>query len=192
MNFEYFLPRSDALAHALDVEHAAGKALADKALGHELVVLLEIRNLGGVEELHRVLEPLRRVLYDREERLLVCLGENDKEQTMWCLLPWLGTYAFLALERLIKIKCAAELGIKGVNSSRPYFMTFVMKAGEQEFFSVVKDAAERLEDPMELLYPAEIPYFEKYDELVPTELVRKGFAEGVLDVAGMRERVAQW
>ena len=123
---------------------------------------------------------------------LVCLGENDKEQTMWCLLPWLGTYVFLALERLIKIKCAAELGIKGVNSSRPYFMTFVMKASEQEFFSVVKDAAERLEDPMELLYPAEIPYFEKYDELVPTELVRKGFAEGVLDVEGMRERVAQW
>ena len=123
---------------------------------------------------------------------LVCLGENDKEQTMWCLLPWLGTYAFLALERLIKIKCAAELGIKGVNSSRPYFMTFVMAADEQTFFSVVKDAAERLEDPMELLYPAEIPYFEKYDELVPTELVRKGFAEGVLDVEGMRERVAQW
>ena len=123
---------------------------------------------------------------------LVCLGENDKEQTMWCLLPWLGTYAFLALERLVKIKCAGELGIKGVNSSRPYFMTFVMRADEQTFFSVVKDAAERLTDPMELLYPAEIPYFEKYDELVPTSLVRKGFAEGVLDVAGMRARVAQW
>ena len=123
---------------------------------------------------------------------LVCLGENDKEQTMWCLLPWLGTYAFLALERLIKIKCAAELGIKGVNSSRPYFMTFVMAADEQTFFSVVKDAAERLTDPMELLYPAEIPYFEKYDELVPESLVRKGFACGVLDVDGMSKRVAQW
>ena len=123
---------------------------------------------------------------------LVCLGENDKEQTMWCLLPWLGTYAFLALERLIKIKCAAELGIKGVNSSRPYFMTFVMAADEQTFFSVVKDAAERLTDPMELLYPAEIPYFEKYDELVPESLVRKGFACGVLDVDGMRKRVAGW
>ncbi len=123
---------------------------------------------------------------------LVCLGENDKEQTMWCLLPWLGTYAFLALERLIKIKCAAELGIKGVNSSRPYFMTFVMAANEQTFLSVVKDAAERLTDPMELLYPAEVPYFEKYDELVPESLVRKGFACGVLDVEGMRESVASW
>ena len=123
---------------------------------------------------------------------LVCLGENDKKQTMYCLLPWLGSYAFLALERLIKIKCAGELGIKGVNSSRPYFMTFVMREDERAFFSVVCDAAERLEDPNELLYPAEIPYFEKYDELVPECLIRKGFAEGVLDVAGMKERVAEW
>lgn len=123
---------------------------------------------------------------------LVCLGENDKEQTMWCLLPWLGSYAFLALERLIKIRCAEELGIKAFSSSRPYFITFVMKADARAFFSVVKDAAERLTDPMELLYPAEVPYFEKYDELVPEGLIRKGFAEGVLDVEGMRARVARW
>ena len=123
---------------------------------------------------------------------LICLGENDKEQTMWCLLPWLGSYAFLALERLIKIKCADELGIKAFSSSRPYFITFVMREDEHAFFSVVCDAAERLEDPNELLYPAEIPYFEKYDELVPESLIRKGFAEGVLDVAGMKARVAEW
>ena len=123
---------------------------------------------------------------------LLCLGENDRGQTMWCLLPWLGTYAFLALERLLKIRCASELGLKGLSSSRPYFMTFVMAADEQTFFSVVEEAAERLEDPMGLLYPNEIPYFEKYDELVPAELVRKGFAYGVLDVEGMRERVAGW
>lgn len=123
---------------------------------------------------------------------LVCLGENDREQTMWCLLPWLGSYAFLALERLIKIRCAEELGIKAFSSSRPYFITFVMKADAHAFFSVVKDAAERLTDPMELLYPAEVPYFEKYDELVPEGLIRKGFAEGVLDVEGMKARVARW
>ena len=34
--------------------------------------------------------------------------------------------------------------------------------------------------------------FEKYDEYVPEELVRKGFAYGVLDVQGMRRRVAEW
>ncbi|WP_173005019.1 hypothetical protein, partial [Lactobacillus helveticus] len=48
---------------------------------------------------------------------LIKLGGN-----MWCLFPWTGTYAFLALERLIKIKCGEQLNIRGFNSSRPYFM----------------------------------------------------------------------
>ncbi len=110
----------------------------------------------------------------------------------WVLLPWLGSYAFLALERLLKIKCAKELGIAGVDASRPYFLQFRMKADAETFFSVVADEAERDFDPVELVYPSEVPYFDKYDELLPAELVRKGFAEGVLDIEGMRERVREW
>jgi len=34
--------------------------------------------------------------------------------------------------------------------------------------------------------------FEKYDAYVPEELVRKGFAYGVLDVEGMKSRVSTW
>lgn len=120
---------------------------------------------------------------------LVNLGGN-----MWCLFPWLGSYAFLALERLLKIKCAKDLGLKGLDSSRPYFMTFVMREDvlEPAFFERVALAASELADPMELVYPTEVPYFEKYDELVPEELVRKGFALGTLDVAGMKDRVREW
>ena len=120
---------------------------------------------------------------------LVNLGGN-----MWCLLPWLGSYAFLALERLLKIKCAKGLGLKGLDSSRPYFMTFVMREGTtpQAFLECLAQAASELSDPMELVYPGEVPYFEKYDELVPEELVRKGFALGTLDVEGMRDRIRQW
>ena len=120
---------------------------------------------------------------------LINLGGN-----MWCLLPWLGSYAFLALERLLKIKCAPELGLKGLDSSRPYFMTFIMapEVTAERFYAVVKKHAAENFDPLELVYPGEIPYFDKYDELLPEELVRKGFAEGVLDIAGMRERVLGW
>ncbi len=110
----------------------------------------------------------------------------------WALFPWLGSYAFLALERLLKIKCADELGLKGLDPARPYFMQFRMKADAETFFSVVGDAAREDFDPIELVYPAEVPYFDKYDEMLPAELVRKGFAEGVLDIAGMRARVAEW
>lgn len=111
---------------------------------------------------------------------------------MWCLFPWLGSYAFLALERFIKIKCAPKLGIKGVDSSRPYFMQFKMKASREEFFAVLRETAQEEFDPMELVYPDEIPVFEKYDEFIPAELVRKGFAYGILDIEGMKERILGW
>lgn len=110
----------------------------------------------------------------------------------WALFPWLGSYAFLALERLLKIKCASELGLKGLDPSRPYFMQFRMKADPETFFEVVAAEAEAEFDPVDLVYPGEVPYFNKYDEFLPAELVRKGFAEGVLDIEGMRHRVTGW
>ena len=45
---------------------------------------------------------------------------------------------------------------------------------------------------MELVYEKEVPVFEKYDEFVPEDLIRKGFACGVLDVEGMKKRVLSW
>ena len=121
------------------------------------------------------------------DRPLINLGGDT-----WALLPWLGSYAFLALERLLKIKCAAELGLKGLDPSRPYFMQFRMKADESTFYQVVCSEAQVDFDPLDLVYPGEVPYFDKYDEMLPAELVRKGFAEGVLDIEGMRECVSSW
>jgi ATP-dependent Lhr-like helicase len=45
---------------------------------------------------------------------------------------------------------------------------------------------------MELLYPNEVPVFDKYDDILSAELVRKGFALGVLDVEEMKSRVLEW
>lgn len=110
----------------------------------------------------------------------------------WVLFPWLGSYAFLALERLLKIKCAGEIGLRGLDPARPYYIQFRMRADEDTFWSVLETEAEKDFDPLDLVYPGEVPYFDKYDELLPKELVRKGFAEGVLDIEGMRERVREW
>lgn len=40
--------------------------------------------------------------------------------------------------------------------------------------------------------PEEYELIDRYDEYVPEELVRKGFAEGVLDIEGMKQRVLGW
>lgn len=121
------------------------------------------------------------------ERPLVPLGGR-----MWVLFPWLGTYAFLAMERFLKIRCGQALGLKGMNSARPYYIQFTMQAEESEFYEIVCRYAEQEINPLELVYLKEIPVFEKYDEFVPEELVRKGFAYGVLDVNGMKQRIETW
>ena len=111
---------------------------------------------------------------------------------MWCLFPWLGSYAFLALERFLRLICGERLGLTGLSPSRPYFIQFKMKASRTEFFKIVIDEAEKFCDPSLLVYKNEVPLFEKYDEFVPDELVRKGFAFGVLDVETMRRRILGW
>ncbi len=122
-----------------------------------------------------------------EQEPLIHLGGN-----MWALFPWLGSYAFLALERFLKIRCKKRLGLKGLDPSRPYYMQFTMKASRDEFYEIVTKEADQDFDPLELVYPKEVPVFDKYDEFVPEELIRKGFAYGVLDVKGMKERVLGW
>ena len=118
---------------------------------------------------------------------LIHLGGN-----MWCLLPWVGTYAFLAMERILKIKCADRLGLRNFDSARPYFMQFTMKVGPHEFFRIVSEEIQKPIDPLELVYPKELPLFDKYDEYLPEELVRKGFALGVLDLEGAKACMRQW
>lgn len=121
------------------------------------------------------------------DKTLINLGGN-----MWCLLPWVGTYTFLTMERFLKIKCADRLGLRGLDSARPFFIQFTMKADEATFFRVLAEEIRKPIDPMELVYPKELPLFDKYDEYLPEELVKKGFALGVLDVDGLREKILSW
>ena len=111
---------------------------------------------------------------------------------MYGLFPWLGSYAFLALERFLRIKCGPALGIKGFDSKRPYYIQFSMNASEQDFCRIVEEEIKKEIDPMTLLYPKEAPVFDKYDDILPEELTRKGFAFGVLNVEEMKQRVLSW
>lgn len=117
---------------------------------------------------------------------LVNLGGN-----MWAFFPWTGSYTFLALERLLRIKCADRLNLRGFNSSRPYFMEFAMDCSADEFFQIIQEEANKDFPTLDLLFPNEVPTFDKYDVYLPDELVRKEFTDSVLDVAGMKRLVTQ-
>lgn len=135
---------------------------------------------NAVARLDRARKTARNALITDE--YLINLGGN-----MWAFFPWVGTYTFLTLERIIRIKCAGALGLKNFESSRPYFMQFTMNADRKEFFRVLKNETMKDFDPTELVFAKEVPLFEKYDEFLPEELVIKGFAHGVLSLDGARQ-----
>ena len=91
----------------------------------------------------------------------------------------------------MRLKCAKRLKLRGFNAARPFFMQFSMEATEEEFYQVLREEAAKDFSPEELLFPKEVPVFDKYDEYLPEALVRRGFACGVLDVEGMKARIRQ-
>ena len=66
-----------------------------------------------------------------------------------------------------------------------------MDASAVEFFQILKEEAAKDFDPLELLYPKEVPVFDKYDEYLPDALVRKEFAQSILDIDEMKKCVAR-
>ena len=98
----------------------------------------------------------------------------------------------IALERFLRLKCADALRLRSLDSARPYYIQFTMKASAQEILRILAETAEKPLDPMELVYPGEVPVFEKYDEYLPDELIRKGFAFGILNIGEMKMRIHEW
>lgn len=120
------------------------------------------------------------------DKQLINLGAKT-----YCLFPWTGSYAFLALERFLRLKCASRLGLKNFDSVRPYYIQFSMDVSEGDFYQILAEEAAKDFDPLDLLYPKEVPVFDKYDEYLPDDLVRKEFAYSVLDLAEMRRAIGE-
>lgn len=120
------------------------------------------------------------------DKQLINLGAKT-----YCLFPWTGSYAFLALERFLRLKCANRLGLKNFDSVRPYYIQFSMDVSEGEFYQILAEEVAKDFDPLDLLYPKEVPVFDKYDEYLPDDLVRKEFAYSVLDLTEMRRAIGE-
>ena len=106
------------------------------------------------------------------EHSLVHLGGYS-----WCLFPWLGTRSFRTLRKYIK-KNATANNISGIEFEGCYYITFKMeKTSEIDFIARLLDQVEREGINCDALVEGgEIPVFEKYDNYVPHDLLRKAYA----------------
>ena len=96
----------------------------------------------------------------------------------YCLFPWLGTRAFRTLKRYLS-RHADALGISDIESAGCCYITF--KARQKDGAVLLSKLGEGILrggiDPSELVTPSETPVFEKYDDRIPPELLRRAFAE---------------
>ncbi len=119
------------------------------------------------------------------EHSLVHLGGYS-----WCLFPWLGTRSFRTLRKYIQ-RNAKENNINSIEFEGCYYITFKMeKITDLNFVTHMLNRVERDGiDCNALVESGEIPVFEKYDNYVPYELLRKAYAADKLRADEAEEQI---
>ena len=159
---------------------------------------MEISWPGGTGEIHtRLLEKMRDILFSTEtypylrenaaRRLetarhtaraagmerspLVFLGGSS-----FVLFPWLGTRGFRATRRTLS-HYASELGISELRGEGCCYITFKAErdSGKRLLSALSSLLSAAPPAPHELVGAAEAPCFEKYDECIPAELLRRAY-----------------
>lgn len=110
----------------------------------------------------------------------------------WCLFPWLGTQSFRTLRKFIMAN-AAKFGISNLEFEGCYYMTFRMESASD--YALIKGLCDIIEregiDKSKLVGATEAPVFEKYDDFIPAELLRKQYAADKLRVDEVMRRLPQ-
>ncbi len=160
---------------------------------------MEISWPGDAGEIHtKVLLAMREVLFNGKEYPFLSenararledarhLAENtkmDKNRVIslggqsYVMFPWLGTRSFRTMRRFLK-KYASQLGIFDIQSEGCNYITFKSKENaaihlEEQIKQILEREGLATE---QLLESDECPVFDKFDDYIPPELLRRAFA----------------
>lgn len=116
--------------------------------------------------------------------MLIYLGGQS-----YVLFPWLGTRSFRTAKRFLQ-KNASELGISDIQSEGCCYIT--LKAHDNagaHLLAGIRDIFDSRDvTPESLVSDGECPVFDKFDEYIPPELLRRAYAADRLDVDELKER----
>ena len=175
---------------------------------------MEVSWPGDFGEIHtKILERMRRVL--AEDTVYPYLKPNARQRIevarrvarntgmlehslvslggyTWCLFPWLGTRSFRTLRKFIA-RNASHCKISNLEFEGCYYLTFRMERGnDYDLISHLAGIAETDGiDCESLVQSGEVPLFEKYDEHVPGDLLRKAYAADRLRADEAERRLAE-
>jgi ATP-dependent Lhr-like helicase len=121
------------------------------------------------------------------EQPLVHLGGYS-----YCLFPWLGTRSFRTLRKFIA-RNAAHSRVSGIEFEGCCYISFKMEKGDPASFSeeLYEEVCRRGIQCEELVGTNENPVFEKYDDYIPGELLRRAYAADKLRADEAERRIAE-
>jgi len=95
----------------------------------------------------------------------------------YALFPWLGTRAFRTLRKTLYV-FKERFKLSAIDYERCYYITFRMEKGTPaELYGAIKAKIESDSFNLyELAESGENPIFDKYDEYIPSELLREAYA----------------
>jgi ATP-dependent helicase Lhr and Lhr-like helicase len=110
-----------------------------------------------------------------------------------CIFPWAGTIAYRTLERVINFFVRSSLDIKSISGTSPYFLTIKMgKNNMEELAQEITAFCDKALTTHDLVALDEAPKLQKYDEFIPNNLLRQGFAIDYLDLAELQQIIQNW
>ena len=110
----------------------------------------------------------------------------------WCLFPWLGTRSFRTLRKFITHN-SGLFKITNMEFEGCYYMMFKMEGCDGH--DLIKGLCDIIEhegiDKSKLVNVNEMPVFEKYDDFIPAELLRRQYAADKLRTDEIMVRLPQ-
>lgn len=109
-----------------------------------------------------------------------------------CVFPWMGTTACRTLMRALGARASDRGMTLSCGGMPPYY--FTLSTGESaDTFRQEIDALRQADiKPDALMEADESPEFNKYDQYVSSDLLRKAFATDWLDIAEMKKQLSEW
>ncbi len=110
------------------------------------------------------------------ENSLFSISENS-----YVLFPWIGTKAFQALKRIIKIQ-GSSFGIVDVQSAGCYYITFRCEKVKDEILRFLQSLGEKQINEESLITGGELLASDKYDYCLPVEMTNKAYMRNRLSL----------
>ncbi|MCL2704538.1 MAG: DEAD/DEAH box helicase [Defluviitaleaceae bacterium] len=95
----------------------------------------------------------------------------------WCIFPWLGSKSNWTLRRFLRSKCLKEFGLTEIEYGDWFYIR--LNIGKGDGYGLIEHIRKYFQndcpDLDSLVGERENPVYERYDEYVPQELIRRGY-----------------